>query len=433
MPHRSRHRPDDGRDEAFSPDAYLRSLAERQTLRQRVRRKHTSKDRSLSLAEQIAISKLDPENFSMQETREPALQEALATTPRPTLSELIAEYRRNRAVEKTLGQSMLDAVHDTQTHMKRVEQHLQQPILMQGNGDATILQPINEHSKGDVTMLQPINAHGDGDATTLQPIKKGGDADVSMPQPIHNGDDVISKAQPKKDDDDADVSAQVRQQPMGMDEGEQVNWNHSQAWQQSEPSTQKATGPTSAAVGPRTIVREPTAPYVGQIATTARGSLSRSVSESAHLPQSTSSKLPESKSKPSEYHLDKSELNENDSIAHGQRKDSSADLSNRHSPTSVTTDLKSPKDNVSALCDKAERNSLRSPLPEIMMTAAREYIKSAGKRPLQPEQTESKEDVDNGPQKTSEEPTECNTLKDPTESKTTEAPTERNIKEEPTE
>ena len=58
-------------EDRFSPESYLRSIAERQSQRLRVRRKwhgtvHNPKQPYLSLAERILIAKLDPENFSVQ-------------------------------------------------------------------------------------------------------------------------------------------------------------------------------------------------------------------------------------------------------------------------------------------------------------------------------------------------------------------------------
>ncbi|KAK7482456.1 hypothetical protein BaRGS_00026273 [Batillaria attramentaria] len=152
MSHRSRRqlssRPDDEREEQFSPDSYLRDLAQRQAMRLRLRRKQlrrSPKEPALSLAERIVISKLDPQNFSLQ-------AEAISATPRPTLTELIQEYRRIKAVERQLGQSMIDTVHETQDHMKRVEEFVHQPILMQGDDDIKRLEqqpPDLQHGDHD--------------------------------------------------------------------------------------------------------------------------------------------------------------------------------------------------------------------------------------------------------------------------------------------
>nr|KAG5696140.1 hypothetical protein BaRGS_026499 [Batillaria attramentaria] len=122
-------------------------------MRLRLRRKQlrrSPKEPALSLAERIVISKLDPQNFSLQATRETALQEAISATPRPTLTELIQEYRRIKAVERQLGQSMIDTVHETQDHMRRVEEFVHQPILMQGDDDIKRLEqqpPDLQHEK----------------------------------------------------------------------------------------------------------------------------------------------------------------------------------------------------------------------------------------------------------------------------------------------
>ena len=67
--HRSKEMQED--EDRFSPESYLRSIAERQSQRLRVRRKwhgtvHNPKQPYLSLAERILIAKLDPENFSVQ-------------------------------------------------------------------------------------------------------------------------------------------------------------------------------------------------------------------------------------------------------------------------------------------------------------------------------------------------------------------------------
>ena len=75
-------------------------------------------------------------------------------TPRPSLSELIKQYRRLEALERELGQSMMGRVKETQSHMKRVEDFVQQPILMQGEDSEAFLY----QSEPDQSCQGPVNA-----------------------------------------------------------------------------------------------------------------------------------------------------------------------------------------------------------------------------------------------------------------------------------
>ena len=88
------------------------------------------------------------------QTRSPEVQQAVSMTPRPSLSELIKQYRRLEALERELGQSMMGKVKETQSHMKRVEDFVQQPILMQGEDSEAFLY----QSDPDPSCQEPVNA-----------------------------------------------------------------------------------------------------------------------------------------------------------------------------------------------------------------------------------------------------------------------------------
>ncbi|KAL8612935.1 hypothetical protein ACOMHN_001018 [Nucella lapillus] len=130
-----------------SSDLHIHNPSHRQSLPGPSR---NTKSPILSLAERIMIAKLDPENFSMETTSCKEVQQAVAMTPRPSLSDLIHMYRRMETEELELEHSMLERVKDAHDCLRSVASSVHSPEMTERQhrvlGLYQELKHINVHS-----------------------------------------------------------------------------------------------------------------------------------------------------------------------------------------------------------------------------------------------------------------------------------------------